>query len=212
MNVLWQVYEELFLGAEKSIFFHLNAPPKVTFPVYKARAVCKASDNVRRSLRKNVSLGQSTGAAKREQRCDSYRTRCPRSFIALHVKDILLGQCGHFLLICPCITRDLGFLPVQLRLFHLVSPSVVPRKPTAACGVERGVCKHVFTETAGKPASESSSPRAVCFNSSSSQAITSGSCQFLIKLGIKCSNTVCMYERGQDRGRRSAWGENALPL
>lgn len=57
MNVLWQVYEELFLGAEKSIFFHLNAPPKVTFPVYKARAVCKASDNVRRSLRKNVSMG-----------------------------------------------------------------------------------------------------------------------------------------------------------
>lgn len=156
--------------------------------------------------------GQSTGAAKQEQRCDSFRTRCPRSFIALHVKDILLGQCGHFLLICPCITRDLGFLPVQLRLFHLVSPSVVPRKPTAAGGVERGVCKHVFTETAGKPASESSSPLAVCFNSSSSQAITSGSRLFLINLGIKCSNTVCMHERGQDRGRRSAWGENALPL
>jgi len=57
MNVLWQIYEELFLNAEKSIFFHLNAPPKVTLPVYKTQAICKASDNVRRSLRKNVSTG-----------------------------------------------------------------------------------------------------------------------------------------------------------
>jgi len=54
MNVLWQIYEELFLNAEKSIFFHLNAPPKVTLPVYKTQAICKASDNVRRSLRKNI--------------------------------------------------------------------------------------------------------------------------------------------------------------
>lgn len=57
MNVLWQIYEELFLNAEKSIFFHLNAPPKVTLPVCKTQAICKASDNVRRSLRKNVSTG-----------------------------------------------------------------------------------------------------------------------------------------------------------
>lgn len=57
MNVLWQIYEKLFLGVEKSIFFHLTASPKVTFPVYKTRATCRASDNVKRSLRKNASMG-----------------------------------------------------------------------------------------------------------------------------------------------------------
>lgn len=57
MNVPRQIYEKLFLGVEKSIFFHLTAPPKVTFSVYKTRAICRASDNVKRSLRKNVSVG-----------------------------------------------------------------------------------------------------------------------------------------------------------
>lgn len=66
MNVLQQIYEKLFLSVEKSIYFHLTAPPKVTFPLYKTRAICRASDNVKRSLRKNVSRGLEQRGSKVE--------------------------------------------------------------------------------------------------------------------------------------------------
>lgn len=144
--------------------------------------------------------GWSREAAKWKQRCDSFRTRCPHSFIA--VCSLLLGQWGYFLLICPCIRSDLDSLPVHLRLFHLASPSTTPRKPTAAGRVERGVCKHMFVESTGKPATESSPPAALCFSSSSSQAIPSGFHQFLMTLGTRSPNTERVCEGEQDGDRR----------
>lgn len=153
------MYEKLFLSVEKSIYFHLTAPPKVTFPMYKTQAISRASDNVKRSLRKNVSRRVEQWGSRVETEMWLIQNKLS-SFIyssLLPVNDILLEQCGFFLLICLCIRRHLA--TETFISCHLPSCQENPQ-------VERSVCKHLFTETTGKPAPESSPPTALCFNSS----------------------------------------------
>lgn len=160
MNVLWQIYEKLFFSVEKHIHFHLTAPPKVTFPVYKTWAICRTRENVKRSWRKNVSRGLEQSGSKVETEM---------WFMENKVSSFIYGS-----LLSPWMTScsdNVGSFfqfaseeILQLRLFHFMSCHIPSCQEYLQ--VERAVCKHLFTETTGKPAPEESPPTALCFNSS----------------------------------------------